>query len=208
MTGEWIFRTLFLTLLVGLLTMRVFFMIRVRRSGGRILPGKQAVVREGGILFLVLRVAVFIALITLLVMYFKGSAWMDLFSVLLPGWLRWAGFLLGMISEMLWTWAQVELDTQWSAQLQLTKNHTLVITGPYQWVHHPLYTAMFGWCVAVSLLTAHGFFITLSVLSMVMLIVRVQKEEAMMLEAFGEQYVLYMQQTGRFLPRIFRKQTD
>jgi protein-S-isoprenylcysteine O-methyltransferase Ste14 len=92
------------------------------------------------------------------------------------------------------------LDTEWSAQLQLTDKHHLVTTGPYACVRHPLYTAMFGWSVALALLTANWLFAELAGLIMAGLVWRVSKEELMMLEAFGDDYRDYMRRTGRFLP--------
>src|SRR5512138_1137597 len=118
--------------------MRFYFMIKVRRVGKRLMPDEEAVKREGGRGVLVVRVILFFALIAFLVMYLLGANWIDAFLFSLPAWLRWAGFVLGLFSVAFWTWTQVALDTRWSAQLQLTKDHSLVTTGPYARVRHPL----------------------------------------------------------------------
>ena len=201
MSTETSFRIAFLILFVILITMRVYFMVRVRRSGGQIMPDGQAVAREGGRGVLVIRVIGFFALMIFLVMYFLGANWIDAFSFPLPGWLRWTGFALGVVAVIFWTWTQVTLDTQWSAQLQLTKAHHLVTTGPYARIRHPLYAGIFGWCVALSLLTANWIFVAVCVLSILGLSWRVPKEEQMMIEAFGGEYKAYMQRTGRFFPK-------
>ena len=135
-------------------------------------------------------------------MYLLGMAWIDLFTFPLPAWLRWAGFTLGIISVVFWTWAQIHLDTQWSAQLQLKKGHHLVTSGPYAYVRHPLYLGMIGWAASVSLLTANWIFIAVCALSIVGVVGRVPKEEQMMIEAFGDEYIAYMQRTGRFFPKF------
>jgi protein-S-isoprenylcysteine O-methyltransferase Ste14 len=181
--------------------MRVYFMVRVRRSGGRIMPDGQAVAREGGRGVLVIRVIGFFALMIFLVMYFLGANRIDAFSFPLSGWLRWTGFALGVVAVIFWTWTQVTLDTQWSAQLQLTKDHHLITTGPYALIRHPLYAGIFGWCVALPLLTANWIFVAVCVLSILGLLWRVPKEEQMMIEAFGDEYKAYMQRTGRFFPK-------
>ena len=56
-----------------------------------------------------------------------------------------------------------------------------------------------GWGVA-----AHNWFIiaTGAILILVLVIVRVPREEAMMLEGFGESYRQYMTRTGQFVPRL------
>lgn len=202
MITETTFRVAFLILCVMLITMRVYFMIKVRRSGERIMPDEDAIRREGGRSVFVVRVIAFVALLVFLAMYVVGAKWIDVFRFPLPAWLRWTGFAIGVVSVLFWTWTQITLDTQWSAQLQLTKDHHLVTTGPYARVRHPLYAAMFGWCAALSLLTANWIFVAAGVLSVLGLNMRVPKEEQMMIEAFGEEYVAYMQRTGRFFPRV------
>jgi protein-S-isoprenylcysteine O-methyltransferase Ste14 len=202
MTTETTFRLAFIILLAGLFAMRFYFMIKVRRSGGRIMPDEGAIKREGGRGFFIVRVAAFFALMAFLGMYIAGMAWIDVFMFMLPDWLRWIGFALGILSVAFMTWTQVTLDTQWSAQLQLRDDHHLITTGPYARMRHPLYTSMFGWGAALSLLTANWIFVAVSVLSIVGLILRIPKEEQMMIETFGEEYKAYMQRTGRFFPKL------
>lgn len=202
MISESVYRTAFLVLLVALLVMRFYFMVKVRRSGGRIMPDEGAVQREGGRGVLIFRMLMFLTLIVFLGMYLAGVIWLEEFSFPLPGWLRWAGFALGAISVIFWTWTQVHLDTQWSAQLQLKSGHQLVATGPYAYIRHPLYTAMIGWSLAVSILTANWIFLLLSVLAVAGILWRVPKEEQMMVAAFGDQYAAYRLRTGKFFPKI------
>jgi protein-S-isoprenylcysteine O-methyltransferase Ste14 len=202
MSSELAYRLAFFILLLALLAMRVYFMVKVRRSGGRLMPDEKAVQREGGRGVFIARVVVFLALIAFLVMYMVGMKCVDACLFSLPGWLRWSGFALGLISVIFWTWTQIHLDTQWSAQLQLKQSHHLVVTGPYVHMRHPLYTAMLGWAVAVSLLTANWIFVAVCALSIAGLLVRIPKEEQMLIEAFGDEYKTYMQRTGRFFPKL------
>jgi protein-S-isoprenylcysteine O-methyltransferase Ste14 len=202
MTTETVYRIAFFILFMLLLAMRIYFMIRVRRSGGRIMPDEGAIQREGGRGIFVLRVLFFLALLTFLVMYVLGVKWIDAFRFHLPAWLRWVGFVLGILSVAFMTWTQVTLDTRWSAQLQLTKDHYLVTTGPYTRVRHPLYSFVFGWGRSLALLTANWIFVAVCVLSIFGLLWRIPKEEQMMLEAFGDEYKAYMQRTGRFFPKL------
>jgi len=76
-----------------------------------------------------------------------------------------------------------------------------VTTGPYARVRHPMYTSMFGWGMALALVTAHWIFVVLAVLAIAGLIARVPREEQMMIEEFGEEYKAYRQRTGRFFPK-------
>jgi protein-S-isoprenylcysteine O-methyltransferase Ste14 len=137
-----------------------------------------------------------------LVLYFMGLPWMTRLTIHLPGWLRWLGFGVGVVGVLFWTWTQVVLDTQWSAQLQLSKDHQLITSGPYARIRHPLYTSMIGWCLAVSLLTANWIFIGISTLAIAGVILRVPREEQMMVEKFGDRYREYLTHTGRFFPKL------
>jgi len=122
MTSESIYRLAFFILFILLAAMRVYFMVKVRHAGGRIIPDEQAVAREGGRGVFVIRVISFFALMAFLVMYIIGAKWIDAFRFPLPAWLRWMGFALGILSVAFMTWTQFTLDTQWSAQLQLTEH--------------------------------------------------------------------------------------
>jgi len=200
--SETIYRLAFFILFILLLAMRVYFMIRIRRSGGRILPDGKAIEREGGRGYFVFRVIIFVALIVFLVMYFAGAKWTNAFLFPLPAWLRWAGFALGIVTVIFWTWVQVTLDTQWSPQLQLTKGHRLITNGPYARIRHPLYAGMCGWFVSLSLLTANWIFVSACVLTFAGLLWRIPREEQMMIETFGDEYKEYMKRTGRFFPKF------
>ena len=103
MAHESIFRIAFVILLAALFAMRFYFMYRVRRSGGRLMPDRAAAEREGGPGMLVARIILFFLMLAFLTMYLIGMAWVDLFLFPLPGWLRWAGFGLGLFSVAFWT---------------------------------------------------------------------------------------------------------
>ena len=202
MTSETTFRLLFAILFVALFAMRVYFMLKIKRSGGRITPDNKAIEREGGRGYFIARVVIFLALMAFFVMYFGGVPWIDAFQFPLPPWLRWLGFAISVVTVCFWTWVQVTLDTQWSPQLQLTQGHRLITTGPYARIRHPLYAGMCGWFVCLSLLTVNWIFVGACVLTFAGLLWRIPKEEQMLIEAFGDEYNEYMKRTGRFLPKF------
>jgi protein-S-isoprenylcysteine O-methyltransferase Ste14 len=202
MIGETTFRVAFTILLVLLFAMRGYFMWKVRRAGGRLMPDREAVQREGGKGVLVFRTMLFFLLISILGMYIFGMAWINFFAFSLPAFIRWIGFGLGLVTVTFWTWTQVVLDTQWSAQLQIQQGHRLITTGPYAHMRHPLYTGLIGWTVALALLTANWIFVAICILSATGLVWRIPREEQMMIEAFGDEYRAYMRRTGRYFPKL------
>jgi protein-S-isoprenylcysteine O-methyltransferase Ste14 len=199
MTGRAFFFA-FWFLFAAVLLVRIYFALRVRRAGERLLPDRQAIQREGFASFAI-RVIAFLILIAVLALFAINPPWLSALTFPLPGGLRWAGFGLGLLSVGLLAWTEAELGSLWSAQLQLRQEHQLITSGPYARVRHPLYTAMYGLGLAFALVTASWIFVAFLALVVAGMGSRVGKEEQMMLEEFGEEYRAYMRRTGRYFPR-------
>ncbi len=98
--------------------------------------------------------------------------------------------------------SHVDLGCNFSPKLQLRKEHSLVTTGVYRKIRHPMYTAHFLWSMAQILLLQNwiaGWSFLVSLLPLYL--VRIQEEEQMMLDEFGESYRSYMRKTGRLFPK-------
>jgi len=200
MTTDVLFRILFWLLLGGVMVMRVYFMLQVKRAGERLMPDKAAIQREGRGMFLA-RFIGFFALLFILFSYALYLPWIAALAASFPAWSRWLGFALGIASLAFWAWVQAALGKHWSAQLQLREGHQLVTSGPYAHIRHPLYTAMLGISIAFALTSGNWIFVAFAALAVLGLFLRVPREEKMMLDEFGDEYRAYMQRTGRFFPK-------
>lgn len=200
MTPDATFRMLFWVLFGGVLVMRVYFLRRVKQTGGRIMPDQQAIEHEGRGLF-AFRFASWLLMVGILVSYVLNLTWLDTFRVAFPDWLRWLGFVLGVVSSLFWTWVQVVLGREFSVQLRLREAHHLVTAGPYAHIRHPMYTGIVGFGAALALVSANGVFAVLAAIVIIGLVLRIPKEEQMLLEEFGADYRAYMQRTGRLFPK-------
>ena len=81
------------------------------------------------------------------------------------------------------------------------ETHDLVTDGPYRWIRHPLYTAGLILLAGISLAAANVFMMAFVVLiAGLILSVVIPKEEAALIERFGEAYRAYRRQTGRLFP--------
>ena len=119
-----------------------------------------------------------------------------------PTWSRWVGVGLGIAGLPLFAWTHQALGKNWAMALVTKEEHSLVSSGPYRWVRHPMYTVIFLQQLA-SLLLSANWVIGISGLGVSMLCVaRVGREEALMVDEFGDQYRAYMERTGRFLPSM------
>jgi protein-S-isoprenylcysteine O-methyltransferase Ste14 len=129
-------------------------------------------------------------------------------TISLPLVLRISGIGLGLMALLWFLWIHRHLGNNLSARLRIKDAQTLITDGPYRWIRHPMYTAFYLLHLATFLLTANWFIgVSWTVGLTIIIALRVRREEAMMVNRFGEQYHLYMQQTGRFLPAIRWKQS-
>ena len=124
-------------------------------------------------------------------------------SLDLPTWAHWLGVVLAVISIPLIWWVQWALDINFQTTLHVREAHTLVTHGPYRWVRHPMYTVLYIHLLAIFLLTGNWLIAgTLLVAQTIIIVLRLNNEEAAMVEKFGDRYRYYMEQTGRFLPKL------
>jgi protein-S-isoprenylcysteine O-methyltransferase Ste14 len=130
------------------------------------------------------------------------TPWLGRFDVPLPRWAAAAGAALFCASLALRWLAQKALGRQWSHTLETAAAQTLVMHGVYARLRHPLYVSLVLWALAQPLLLQNavsGFAGAVAV-GLIWLI-RVPREEAMLIEHFGEEYRSYMSRTGRLFPR-------
>ena len=99
--------------------------------------------------------------------------------------------------------SHADLGCNWSPSLQLREGHELVTEGVYRSIRHPMYASMWLWGVAQALLLQNwvaGWAGLVSFLPLYLL--RVPREERMMLDEFGGEYRAYMDRTDRVVPRL------
>ena len=146
--------------------------------------------------------------LTALLMFAAGIAWMidpplmAWSSLPLPLWLRGVGFCVAACAGVLWVWTFHTLGKNLTDTVVTRKDHSLVTSGPYRWVRHPFYTATFIGLVGGSLAMANWLFLILGGMGIGFLVVRTRIEEKKLVERFGDDYLEFMQRTGRFFPRL------
>lgn len=155
---------------------------------------------EGAMLAVVLRLLFATAIgATLSIALGDGGVTWGFISV--PPALQLAGAVLAIAGEILFVWVIMTLGRNYSTSLVIQERHTLVLRGPYRYARHPMYTAFTIYFAGISLLSQNVFVAVSAALALIVtLIVRTPKEEAMMLEHFGEEYREYMQRTNRYIP--------
>lgn len=99
-------------------------------------------------------------------------------------------------------WARRTLADNWSGAVTLKESHSLITSGPYRIVRHPIYLgvlcAMLGIALIIGELRAFlPWVIVLGIWSR-----KINAEEALLRSAFPEEYAAYEKQVKRLLPGI------
>jgi protein-S-isoprenylcysteine O-methyltransferase Ste14 len=115
---------------------------------------------------------------------------------------------LGIAAEVSCLWlfyrSHHDLGHNWSVSLDLRERHTLVTTGVYAVVRHPMYAAFWLMALGQALLLPNWIAGPAGLVGFgVLFFGRVAREEAMMITAFGDQYRAYMCRTARVVPWLY-----
>jgi protein-S-isoprenylcysteine O-methyltransferase Ste14 len=118
--------------------------------------------------------------------------------------LGWLGLLVLIAALVLFRLTHKQLGRNWSVTLETRTTHALVTDGLYGYVRHPMYSSFLLSAIAQALLLPN-WIAGLSGLAgiAVLFFYRVDKEEALMTETFGEDYRAYMQRTRRIVPWVY-----
>jgi protein-S-isoprenylcysteine O-methyltransferase Ste14 len=157
--------------------------------------------QEGKFILFTLR-PIGIATMAGMVAFMVDPGWMAWSSLRLPDWLRWTGVGVGVVAGGLLVWTLRNLGKNLTDTVVTRRTHTLVLSGPYRWVRHPFYDAVALSLLANGLAAANWFILLGGAAVVALLVARTQIEEEKLLERFGQSYRAYMQQTGRFLPKL------
>jgi protein-S-isoprenylcysteine O-methyltransferase Ste14 len=118
--------------------------------------------------------------------------------------LAWLGIATGLLSLWLFWRTHKDLGRNWSVSLEVRDKHELITGGVYRYVRHPMYSAFFLWAVAQFLLLPNWVAGLSGIVGFgTLYLFRVGREEQLMLDAFGEEYRVYMQRTARVVPWIY-----
>ena len=134
--------------------------------------------------------------------YIVNPAWLSWSKMMLPNTLRFVGLLISVGCPMLFYWLFSHIGNNISPTSATRSQHQLVTTGPYRWIRHPLYTFGLLLFIGFGLLADNWLFLFLGLITFMIMAIRTPKEEANLIDKFGEDYLKYMQQTGRFFPKL------
>jgi len=200
MTPEIVYRIIIVLSFIAMFGIRIYFQSRVLHED------REIKVKENK---LSLAAGAFAALTTLTFgaeyIFFPGT-FSFAYILAYPGWLRWLGILLLAVGISLLGLSHYHLDRSFFSLVVSKEEHQLVTSGPYQWVRHPIYTAYLLNYAAGGLIASNWVLTFMPVIFFgLMIINRIPREEKLMREEFGEDYLALESRTGRLLPKISSK---
>ena len=141
----------------------------------------------------------------LIPLVYSLTSWLDFANYDFPAWIGWLGAIIFAGSGVLIWKTHKDLGRSWTPSLAFRDGHYLITDGIYSYLRHPLYSAHLLWGIA-QMLMLHNWIAGFAYLVVIIprTLMRIQKEEKIMLEKFGDEYKDYMEKTGGLIPRLDR----
>ena len=200
MDREIIFRSLFVLAFIAITAIRFYYQSKILRDK------REIEIREGRFSLIAGGVAALTIIVFGAEYIFSPGFFSFAYVMDYPDWVRWLGGLALAAGISLLGFAHHHLGKSFHSLVVSKENQTLVETGPYRWIRHPIYTAFLINYVGGGLLSGN---IVLTVVPVTMyailVVIRMGQEEKVMEELFGQKYIEYEKRTGRLLPRIKKK---
>ncbi|HBG59625.1 MAG TPA: isoprenylcysteine carboxylmethyltransferase family protein [Anaerolineaceae bacterium] len=113
-----------------------------------------------------------------------------------------AGFGVILVSIIINLLARQELARNWSPLAGTSVEQSLIKSGIYAHIRHPIYTSGILLSLGLALVTSSLGGLALFILAVIAFVVRINAEEKALLAKFGVEYQEYAQNTGALLPKL------
>jgi protein-S-isoprenylcysteine O-methyltransferase Ste14 len=110
------------------------------------------------------------------------------------------GVVLAAVHVLILFSVHRELGSSFSPSVSSQLEQRLKTQGPYRFARHPMYAVFFLRPMCVFLITQNWFYALCWLPSVLNSVYRVPREEALLVEQFGEEYVKYRERVGAFWP--------
>ena len=191
-----IFSIIYVIGLVTGSTIRVWYSRKYKQD-------RKSIFRNEGIIVTLL--ASFWGITILLPFLTMFTHWLDFVDYNLPIWASLMGAVTFIFALWLLRRSHTDLGRNWLIAAETRDTQKLVTDGVFRYIRHPMYAAHLLWGIAQALLITNWIAgLSSLVIFLPMYLLRVRREEKVMLAQFGDEYRAYQHRTGRIIPR-FRK---
>ena len=197
MNVEITLRVIFALAGVTMLVVRIYYQSRVFQDRNKV------EVKEGGLSLIAGALAALTAFVFGFELILSPGTFAFAYSFPYPSWIRWLGVLALAGGVTLLRLSHHHLGRSFHSLVVSKADRVLVDTGPYRWIRHPIYTAYLVNYVSGGLVAGNLVLTFVPVIFFGLLVlVRVDKEEALLIDEFGQSYRDYMKRTGRLWPKV------
>ena len=115
-----------------------------------------------------------------------------------------AGIVIFVFGLWIFRRSHKDLGRNWSVTLEIREKHKLVTRGLYRFIRHPMYASFLLIALAQAFLLPNWVAGLSGLVGLAILFfMRINVEERMMLDTFGEEYRVYSGKTKRIIPYIY-----
>jgi len=118
--------------------------------------------------------------------------------------IRLLGLTLGVYAAVVLPWSAATLGRFLVPQARVSRDHALVMRGPFRFVRHPAYSGDLALWLGSALATLNVALLALWPLYLAGARAEADVEEELLESKFGDAYRRWAHTAGRFLPRIAR----
>lgn len=118
--------------------------------------------------------------------------------------LRWPAVLLAVLALLATRVCWKRMGKSWRMGIDPAERTTLVVTGPYAYVRHPIYALSSVLMIATVITVPTPLMAVTGIVHLLLLQWEARREERHLSRVHGEQYDRYCAGVGRFVPRTFR----
>ena len=117
--------------------------------------------------------------------------------------LRSCGLALTLVGYFFMSWSVVALGRQFSVKVTIQAGHELVTGGLYTIIRHPRYLGILLFLLGVAVVFRSFIGVTLALLTLVIVIWRINDEEALMKAEFADKWEAYIANSWRLIPFLY-----
>jgi protein-S-isoprenylcysteine O-methyltransferase Ste14 len=114
--------------------------------------------------------------------------------------------IIGLVVYLMFSWIQIwsvkSLGENFSQDIIIKKNHTLVTNGPFKFIRHPQYFSQIFIDLGAAAATLSYIIAPIAVIQIPFIILRASLEDKLMVKHFSDEYSAYKKKSGLIIPFI------
>ena len=127
----------------------------------------------------------------------------DKFKFYVPYYFKIFSGIMLFLATIIFYLSHKELADNWSPFVEVKERQKLIKTGIYGYIRHPMYLSMWLFAFFQGFLLSNIFIEIFGILAWSNLyFIRINNEEKIMIDIFGNEYKEYIENTGRIFPKL------